>query len=333
MTSMLFDYPELEYGQDDSDYKNCKNFDEVKVLRLVKTYVDFVLQRYSTRVNMGFTNFNPNSRGKSLRTTSLFRDLVTNVTDHLKDRDPAHFIAFVFEFWPKRSAYSAFLKKDVAEHSGFAYPSWRFILLNSAELLRSFHNQPNYTPRDFVPVDDATTQYAEAVENRMWRWCNQYGKTPRDYWLNPANLFPPFLSYREFPYAYAHEHGIKHYAREIKKKFDFTPRELKQFLKDLEVAQDELFDASYALHTDRENQGAPPRFNFIRVLDLEDVVDTPTMERIQYALEAQEKGRNIELSSFEEETERVVNYIDYDSADTALFYLYGIGDQPRRRFD
>lgn len=332
MSNMLFDYTLPDYAEGDPDYKYCKNFTEVEILRMVKTYVDFVKQRYSKRI-IGHTSFKPKGKyGKCLRTTPRYKELAEIVAG-LKQRDPAHFIAFVFEFWPKRKAYAKFVDLGYSEIPGCAYPSWKYIINNKDQLLEYFHNRPEYTPKDFVPKDDFKLNYSVAVENRMRRWCGFHGKTPREYWLTGQHLFPPYMSSKDFPYACEHKDGLKDYEEDIEEEFGFTLKELGEFLIELEALQDMVYDARYAAHTERQEQGLPLQFGLVSVLPLEAAVDEKTIERVQYAFDAQERGRDINTTSFEEETNNAINEVDYDSADTVLYYLYGTGDGPRHRFD
>lgn len=243
MSNMLFNYDPPDYTVGDDDYNECRNLDEVRALRLTKTYADFVRQRYRGDVEFNFRNFRPDKNGKSFRTTPLYKNLRTYVLDKLPEGKEAYFIAFVFESWDKRRNNIGKLERKGLNTAGIAYPSWKYIIDNHAELIQNFLNNKNYAPKEFIPKDDFIANYSEAIEARMLRWCDKYGKTPKEYWLTGKNLFPPFLSSKEFPYACKHKDGLETYAKDIKKQFDITLEELKEFIEALEEAEREQIDA------------------------------------------------------------------------------------------
>lgn len=265
MNDFFFDDTYPDYAYQDKDYQHCKNLDEVKVLRLIKTYSDFVHQRYNQQVQFVYDTFKPNDKGKSLRTTPLFKNLKEYILPGIEGRDPAHFIAFVFESWGRRKHHAAYAKHDAG--SGYMYPSWNHIIKNYEALVEQFKNNPAYKPKDFIPKDDFVANYKDAVENRMRRWCVTHDKTPRDYWLTAKHLFPPFLSSKEFPYACSHPGGLREYAKEIEEKFEFTLDELKEFIVELEELEKQEFDKAYQKNTIRQKAGLPMAFNNIKTLD------------------------------------------------------------------
>jgi hypothetical protein len=227
---MLHDYDSSElvpvYAQEDDCYRYCLDLTEIRVQRLVLTYVDYVEQRYGI-VNIGRTTYRSDKRGKSLRTMRKTETLV-KIVDSLKGKDPAHFISFVFEIWEGRDHYDLFLKKDRV-WSGVAYPSWQYILKNWHELVQAFLNVPNYQPKGFVPADVIDDRWRAAIEGRVSRWCAEHDSTVEQYWLEPKHWFPPYLTFQEIPFA----QSLWDNREVVEKKMGSSLEDLQYFLFDL----------------------------------------------------------------------------------------------------
>ena len=258
---MLLDYEENNYPPyafEDDDYKYCQSLGDVKILRMFKTYIDFVQQRYATLPKMAYKNFNPMSKQCVYTNESFYKSMTDLV--HKLNGDPAHFISFVFEVWPQREHYAALVYYQL-ERSGIMYPSWTFIEKNADVLADEFNSIKDYKPKGFIPVDDFRGLDATSIMRRAERWCAAYDKTMEDYWLTPRHLFPPYLSYRELCCV-----DLTPYSRRIKAELGFSIRDLKIYLRALEEQQEQQIQKKYEHLNQLQKQGHLA-FEAIEVLD------------------------------------------------------------------
>jgi len=232
-----------DYCYEDNEYTFCEDITEAKVLRLLKTYADFALRYTQQPVCRTFRPeviVNRKKKRKTLKTfrNSRFYKPFRKLVDALGDRDPAHYVSFVFETWGNRDFYAKYLFHEVDERRGIAFPSLSCVVDNydadkdsdaESELVPQFL-ESDFTYKSFVPIDDLVKRDKKMLENKVRQWCITQDKPPEDYWRVMEHLFPPHLSARYIPYF----DSLKEHEWVIKEEFDLTIKDLLRDLPDIE---------------------------------------------------------------------------------------------------
>lgn len=306
------------YAVGNPDYELLRNADEVIVLRMLKTYHDFIY-RYTKTSPLTYKDFNG---PKNFRSSRYYDDMI-----HLAAKirvagveDPAHFVAFIFDIWRSPRKYEYRLRK-LAENkvqsrkgSGIKYPSLKYIIDCGEALLEEFVGIKEYRPTNFVPFDDMVAFDRKVIADKVARWCMCHeGKTAEDYWLVPRHLIWPELDWRYIDYA----DSLWACDAQIQAKFGFSVRELKEGLIELEQI------------TAKYNAEHPTRSENVILLDWKEPNEVD-QERIERYQEAIDQGVDVTSEEFQKGVEATINPIDIDHPDTLAWYFFGIG-QPRRR--
>ena len=266
------DWP--EYCYTNNAYTWCEDITEAKILRMTLTYADFVKQRYSEQIPRH--TFTPDRKGKTLR-HSLHYTPLRRLAEVLQDRDPAHFVSFVFQTWGKRGFYAKFLHVGLDEQPGVAFPSLKYLSHESIEKVPAFLAS-NFQPKGFLPIDDFIKRERAMLEKQVRQWCVTEDKTPEDYWRVLRHLFPPNLSARYIPSF----DSLKEHEWVIKEEFDITIKDLLRELPDIEGLRQEL----------PVPESIPDEVMFWN--------DPRTLERINLTKEALSKGIDVEQPQFQE---------------------------------
>jgi len=307
-----------DYAYDDVDYEACWSPGEVKILRMVKTYNDFVYQRYSSRPTLAHDNYTPNKKGKCLRNSQYHKAFI-EIVENLEDRDPAHFISYVFELWPNRHNYHKYVFFGLEEYSGVAYPSWKAICTNWKVLVDEFLALSDFKPQSFIPLDDLGKNYREVMAWKIQQVCAEKQISVEEYWLDGEHLFPPFLYARDIKYT----ESLQEHAKLVEKKFGFSLEDLHEYLTAWEEAQDNARELRYQELCNLEAQGAELQFEHVITLPLEEICTQDTVDRIEYIEQEQAKGRDTTTASFERELDERFSRPDLDNRQVIMDYLYG----------
>ena len=301
---MLFNYSEPPTYANDPLYKGCQCIEEMRVLRLILTYVDFVGQKYG-RPQIQYTTFKGKS-GENFHNSRKYY-VLSKIVGKLREHDPAHFVSFVFETWKGRGHYEALKSKGLKNKAGASYPSWNYLETNWEQLVDEFLNTKGYKPTGFVPVDEIDIRWKEAIAGRVSRWCAAHKKTSEDYWLTPRHLFPPHLTAKELPFA----ESLWENQEPVERKMGFSLEDLRKFLAD-ELAK-------------------TTKVPMTRIPD-EEYLDDYTLARVHYIREAMAYGVDVESEEFEARMEEDLNPIDRDHPDSVMYFTYGHG-VPRKGFE
>lgn len=319
------------YSCGDDDYEDCQNNSERRALRVLKTYHDLVSQRYYDPYPFPYKDFKlRGNRQLRLHGKKYLRGL-EYIGDHLEGRDPARFVAFIFELWSSHSYYHVFKRLGWKERSGVQFPSITKIIEHKEALVKYFLTMPDEPPKNFIPVDYHISRRKKAVEERVQRWCSAFDKGTWDYWRSHLN--PYAMPYQDLDYA----ESFWELDEKFQKEFGLSAQEIRDALQEIDEAADKAENKLYQKISKRNNRlrakGEDPQYDNIQVIPYEKLHDEYTCERIYYIQAALDRGVDITTEEFERDMEDTINPIDYEHPDTVMFYMYGHGDGPRRKHD
>jgi hypothetical protein len=289
-----------DYAVGDPFYDGCEGDPiRIRVQRFLHTYVTFVKQRYG-QSSFRFVKHTTYPALMGTRWVKLFEEGLGG----LGDRDPAHLMAYIFDNFSARK--SKFAKKHSKQRGaiGLAYPSVEHLACNLKDYVEEFLAIREYKPTQFIPVDDLAKRDEAVMEHLVGRWCSLTGKTPKDYWLVPQHILPPFLTSRDIPYA----KSLWENEGAVKEHYDMTIEELRAQLKALEEA---LEHASAKRYEELEALGEYLNDRYqehICTIADSEMFDRITVERIRITKEALAQGIDVASDSFQKELEKRLDF-------------------------
>jgi len=318
-------YPEYYY--EDPDYEDAENLSEVRALRLLKTYHDLVSQRYTTALTFPYKNYKKNQQGRFLKLQGeRYFEALKYIGDRLGDRDPAYFMSFIFEIWENRKYNHIFKRLGWELHSGVQFPSITGVMNNKEELVSLFMGKENYKPQEFIPHDEHLKRRKEAINNRVMRWCMAYDKVPFEFWK--AHLNPNLMTVREIDCA----DSFWELDEQFRKEFGASAQEVRDGLEKLERRLERKERRKYKQMQKLRQEGKTPELTHLTVIPNDEFLDEYAQKAVAYYTKALEEGRDVLTEEFEQEVEEILNPIDYDHPDTVMYYYYGVGNGPRRKY-
>ena len=258
-----YDVPEWAVGE---EYDYCESTTEMKILRVLLTWRMFVQQRYTNRVKLTYDTYDGTKRECIRRVDSRIHKRYEALVDAIPDdRDPAHFVAHIFESWRNRDIYHKLKHYSLEEKSGIAYPSLKFIYLNAEFLVEDWLAIPKYRPTGFVPVEDLKKRDINIIENKVNRWCTAFDKTPADFWTSPETFYtlnPAYLRCST---------SLEENRKEVEAYWGMTLEELfvemTKMRGIIERFQDQTFLAIKHRNEERRKLGLEPEYDNISVLE------------------------------------------------------------------
>jgi hypothetical protein len=262
---MLHSYDIPEWAEDE-EYDYCESLTEMKILRVVLTYQAFVEQRYTKKRRFTYNTYDATKRGCIRRIDSRVHKAYEKLVDLIPDdRDPAHFVAYVFESWRNRDIYQKLTFHSLDEKSGVAYPSLKFIYTNADKLTKDWLTIRRYKPTGFVPVDDLRERDVNIIENKVNRWCAAHDRRPADFWTSPETFYTLNPAYIQC------STSIKENREEVEAYWRMTLEELYGEMVRMrgliEKFQDQTYLAIKHRNEERRKLGLEPEYENLDVLE------------------------------------------------------------------
>jgi hypothetical protein len=239
---MLFSYdkesPEWALTE---EYNYCENLTEKKILRVVLTWQTFVNQRYADK-ELRRNHYNNRAKKGCLRGSEMER-LYKYIADAIPDdKDPAHFVACVFELWENRDSYKLYTRLELDKLAGLAFPSLKHMYNNADRLVALWLAIPDYIPKDFIPNDDLKKRDIEIIERKVVRWCTGHNKTPVEFWTDIREM--KLLDARYMKYSIS----LVECKEEVEAFWECSIEELMAFLEKMQATLQSNQDALFLQH-------------------------------------------------------------------------------------
>ena len=336
-----------EYALLDDDYNYCRNQTEYIVLRLLKTYIDIVLQRYATKLASPRINLKPGST--DFRDTHEYFRAFTKIAEQLTElEDPEDFMAYVFEMYiaegkadtGHKAERVLFHKRngkwnDVYSKPGMGYPSMKYIARHGQQMVEEF-NRLTFEPSAFIlqgKVDRGDFCPGVRLDKKIERWCPLHKQTEEDYWSNPVHWGPVFLRPKTIRKSESLKRSFKAIAATAGTP-DASLEEVYEALEDLlgahKQAQEDAFIATMKRKKAMRKKNLRPQFENVKVADPNyEWLGAVGRERAFAFQKAIDGGKDPMDPDIQAEIEAEVNPVDKDHPDTLMYFVYGKGS-PRR---
>jgi len=264
---MLHDYSVPEWAMDE-EYDHCQSLTEMKILRIVLTWLLFVNQRYTKNTLLKYNTYDSTKRGCIRRLDFRVQNAYEKLADLIPDdKDPAHLVSYAFEVWKNRGIYHKLKYHDLGERSGVAYPSLKFLYSNAEVLVKDWVLIPKYRSTGFVSAEDMKKRDIQIIENKVKRWCATYDKTPVDYWTDPKALYglnPAYLKCST---------SAQENRKEIEAYWGTTVEHLVEVLERIGIALERYQDNTYMALKERNKKrrelGLEPEYDHLDMLEYE----------------------------------------------------------------
>jgi len=344
MLNPMFDeYDPPLYTHNDDDYDYCRNQTEYVVLRLIKTYIDIVFQRYATRPAFKKVNLTPGPT--DFRTSDFISDFKLIAQRLPKDKDPENFMAYVFEMYiAEGKANSGQQHERVLHHKrsgkwktvyskpGMGYPSLKYISLHGKELVDEYLTSPGFEPSKFIlqgKVDRGDFSDGRRLDKAVKRWCQLKDKTEEMYWSRTVNWGPRKLRRQAIRTSKSLARNI-HVIAKVSGAPDTSKEEILEALENLHVDIKKATEISFTETMKRKkkmrDKGLRPSFENSLVADPDyEWLGEVGRARAFAFQKAIDEGKDPKDPAVQKEIEETVNPIDKEHPDTLMYFVYGKG--------